>query len=131
MKPPSTSEFRLSGPVGRPALERPVQNARLQSRGQRAGLLPSVSTEQPCQPLFSKSLAPAIDKRIIAVQLVANRGPGIARLQQQQHPCPSRVIGPPATARRSLVELNTFRFCKYDRVLHEHNHTTVSSVTEH
>ena len=121
----------LRGPVGRRMLERPFQNARLQRRGQRAGLLPSVPAEQPCQPLFPKSLAPPIDKRIIAVQLVANRGPGIACLQQQQHPRPSRVIGPPATARRSLVEFDTFRIRKYDRVLHEHNHTIVSSVTGH
>src|ERR1022692_947574 len=99
-------------------LERPFQNARFQRRGQRAGLLPSVPAEQPCQPLFPKSLAPPIDKRIIAVQLVANRGPGITCLQQQQRPRPSRVIGPPATARRSLVEFDTFRIRKYDRVLH-------------
>src|ERR1700691_6156306 len=112
-------------------LKRPFQNARFQRRGQRAGLLPSVPTEQPCQPLLPKSLAPPIDKRIIAIQFVANRGPGITCLQQQQHPRPSSVIGSPAAARCSLVEFDTFRIRKYDRVLHEHNHTTVSTVTDH
>jgi hypothetical protein len=37
-----------------------LQNARLGRRSQRAGLLPGVPAEQPCQPLFPKSLAPAI-----------------------------------------------------------------------
>ena len=108
----------LRRPVRRRTLERPFQNARLQRSSQRAGLLPSVPAEQPCQPLFPKSLAPAIDKRIIAVQLVANRGPGMVCLQQQQQTRPARVIGTPAAARRSLVEFQTFRIRKYDRVLH-------------
>ena len=119
----------LSGPVGRGTLARPLQNARLQRRSQRAGLLPSVSAEQPCQPLFPKSLAPAINKRIIAVQLVANRGPCMACLQQQQQPRPARVIGTPATAGGSLVEFHTFRIRQYNGVLHEHHCTTVSVVT--
>src|SRR5437660_11194653 len=58
----------LSRPVWRRTLEGPFQNACLQRRSQRAGLLPRVPAEQPGQPLFPKSLAPAIDKRISAVQ---------------------------------------------------------------
>src|SRR6266849_8744748 len=121
----------LSRPVRWLTLERPFQNARLQRGSQRAGLLPSVPAEQPCQPLFPKSLAPAIDKRIIAVQLVANRGPCMACVQQQHQPRSARVIGTPAAARRSLVEFHTFRVRQYDGVLHEHNHTIFSSVTVH
>ena len=58
------------------------------------------AAEKPCQPLFPKSLAPAIDKRIITVQLVANGGPGMACLRQQDQPRPAGVIGTPAAARR-------------------------------
>ena len=121
----------LSRPVRRRMLERPFQNASLQRRSQRAGLLPSVSAEQPCQPLFPKSLAPAIDKRIIAVQLIANRGPGLAGVQQQHQPRPARIIGTPAAACHSLVEFHTFRIRQHDGVLHEHHYTTVSAVTVH
>jgi hypothetical protein len=59
------------------------------------------AAEKPCQPLFPKSLAPAIDKRIITVHLVANGGLGMACLQQQDQPRPACVIGTPAAARRS------------------------------
>jgi len=90
-----------------------------------------VPAEQPCQPLFPKSLAPAIDKRIITVQLVANRGPCMACLEQQHQPRPARIIGTPAAARRSLVKFHTFRVRQHDGVLHEHHHTTVSAVTVH
>jgi len=121
----------LSRPVWRRTLEGPFQNACLQRRSQRAGLLPRVPAEQPCQPLFPKSLAPAIDKHIIAVQLVANRGPGMVCLEQQHQPRPARVIGTPAAARHSLVEFHTFRVRQYDGVFHEHHHTTVSVVTVH
>src|SRR2546429_1597192 len=40
-----------------------VCSSDLQRRSQCAGLLPRVPAEQPGQPLFPKSLAPAIDKR--------------------------------------------------------------------
>src|SRR5262249_40138207 len=66
----------LRPPVPRRTLERPLQNARLQGRSQRGGPLASVPAEQPGQPFFPKSLAPATNKCIIAVQFVANRGPG-------------------------------------------------------
>ena len=114
----------LRRPVWRCTLERPLQNARLQGGSQRGGLLASVSAEQSGQSLFPKSLAPATDKRIIAVQFVANRGTGMVCLQQQHQPRPSRVIGTPATACRSLGEFQTFRIRQYDGVLQEHHHTT-------
>ena len=76
----------LRGPVRRRMLESPFQNPCLQRRGQRAGILPRVPAEQSCQPFLSKSLAPAVDKRIDAVQHVANRGPSMTGLQQQQQP---------------------------------------------
>jgi hypothetical protein len=69
------------------------------------------------------------DKRIIAVQLVANRGPGLACLQQQHQPRPACVIGTPAAACRSLLEFHTFRVRQYEGVFHEPNRTTASSVT--
>jgi len=69
--------------------------------------LPSVPAEQACQSLFPKSLAPAIDKRVIAVQFVANRGLCMAWFQQQQHPRPARVIGTPAAARRWLSSIRS------------------------
>src|ERR1700690_602937 len=105
--------------------------ATIMCRSQRASPLPGVPAEQPGQALLPKSLAPAIDKRIIAVQLVANHGPRMAGLQQQYQPPPARIIGTPTTARRSLAELHTFRIGQYDRLLHEHYHTIVLDVTVH
>jgi hypothetical protein len=58
-------------------------------------------------------------------------GPCTACLQQQHQPCPARIIGTPAAARRSLIKFHTFRVRQYDRVLHEHNHTTSSAVYSH
>ncbi len=121
----------LRSPVRRPMLERPFQNARLERRSQCAGFLPRVSAEQPGQPLFSKSLAPASDKRVIAVQLVANSGPSVASLEQQEQPRPARVIGPSAAAGGSLVEFYAFRIRQYDGVSHAHHCTTVLTVTLH
>src|SRR3974377_1401725 len=51
--------------------------------------------------------------------------------KHKHQPPPPRVIGTPATARRSLVEFQTFRICQHDGVFHEHHLTTVSDVTLH
>jgi hypothetical protein len=70
-----------------------------------------------------------MNKRILAVQLIANRGPGMAYLELQHQPRPAHVIGTPAAARRPLVEFLTFRIGQYDGFLHECHPTTVSAVT--
>ena len=78
-------------------------------------------------PLLTVSCPP----RIVAIQLVADRRPRMARFQQQHQPRPPCVIRTAAPARRALVEFHTLRFRQYDRVFHEHDHTTFSSVTCH
>src|SRR5215831_14069655 len=55
--------------------------------------MPGMATEQPRQPVLRKPLAPAADKRIVAVQLVADLRPAMTRLQQQDQP------GRPSSAR--------------------------------
>jgi hypothetical protein len=73
--------------VGGLALQRPIQNPRPPRLGSAyAGHARGMATEQPRQPLPSKPLAPAADKRIVAVQLVADLRPAMARLQQQDQP---------------------------------------------
>src|SRR5215831_3856451 len=81
-------------PVGRLAFQRPIQNPRLQSRGQLARALPGMAAEQPRQSLPPKPLAPAADKRIVAAQFVPDLRPGMARLQQQDQPCPTPIVTP-------------------------------------
>ena len=90
-----------------------------------------MATEEPCQPFPPKPLAPAVDQRIVAVQLVADLRPAMTRLQQQDQPGSAPVVRPTAAARRPLVQLHLFCFCQCDPALHEHNHTTFLRVTHH
>ena len=121
-------------PVGggaRLALDRPFQNARFEFRGQRARLLPRMTAEQPGEPLVDEALAPAIDERIVAGELLADLGPGLAGLEQQNKPSASRVIRASRLTRCSLAQFHALRFRKTDCVAHEHNHTPFLSVTVH
>src|SRR5215831_17310178 len=93
--------------------------------------MPGMATEQPRQPVLRKPLAPAADKRIVAVELVANLRPAMTRLQQQDQPRSAPVVCPTAAARRPLVQLRLFCFCQCDPVLHEHDLTTFLRVTRH
>ncbi len=113
------------------ALDRPLQDACLELRRERARLLSRVATEKPCEPLGDESLAPAIDERIIARELLANLGPGLAGLEQQNQPGAPGVVGSPCLARCSLAQLHAFRLRKTDCVAHEHNHTPFLYVTVH
>src|SRR5262249_59125436 len=121
----------LSRAVWSFAFERPLQDASFESRCERACLLPRVPTEQPRQPFFSEALHPAVNKGIVAIQLVAYRRPRMARLQQQNQSRPACIIGTPTATRRSLIKLHTFRFSQYDRVFHTHDHTPFLCVTGH
>src|SRR5215831_6589074 len=93
--------------------------------------MPGMATEQPRQPVLRKPLAPAADKRIVAVELVANLRPAMTRLQQQDQPRSAPVVCPTAAARRPLVQLRLFCFCQCDPALHEHDRTTFLRVTHH
>src|SRR5262249_34408246 len=94
--------------VGRLALERPIQDPRLQPRGQLARALPGMATEQPGQPLLPKPLAPAGDKRIITAQLDPDLCPGMACRQQQDQPRARPIIHLTAPARGPLAQFHTF-----------------------
>src|SRR5262249_31460666 len=83
-----------------------------------------MTTEQPGQPLLPKPLAPAVDKRIIAVQLVPDLRPAMARFQQQYQPRTPSIVGSAAPARRPLAQFHAFRFRQFNRALHEHDYTT-------
>jgi hypothetical protein len=93
----------LSRAVQRLAHDCPVQDARLERRGKRAGLLSGVPAEQPCQPFFAESFPPTINECIVAIQLVSYRFPGAAGFQQQNLSCTARIICTPAATRRSLI----------------------------
>src|SRR5215470_15791374 len=90
-----------------------------------------MTTEQPGQPLLPKPLAPAVDKRIIAVQLVPDLRPAMARFQQQYQPRTPSIVGSAAPARRPLAQFHAFRFRQFNRALHEHDYTTFLRVTTH
>jgi hypothetical protein len=64
--------------VGRLPLQRPIQGPSLQSRRQLARPTSGMATEEPRQPLPPKPLAPTVDKRIVAVQLVPDLCPAMA-----------------------------------------------------
>jgi hypothetical protein len=57
----------------RSSVKQPIQDPRLQRRGQLARAMTSIATEKPRQPFLPKPLAPARDKRIVAVQRGTDR----------------------------------------------------------
>ena len=122
-------------PVRRPitglTLHAPLQDARLQSRRQRGSSLPSMTTEEPCQSLLHKTLAPAIYKAIGAVEFVADQGPCLPRIQQQNQSRATCLVGPTGLAADSLSQFRTFHFRQTDRVAHASKYTIVSVVTVH
>jgi len=86
-------------PVGRTvarfALYAPLQDARLQRRRERGRRLPGVAAKQPGQAFGRKPLAPSGNEAIGAVQLLADRGPDVTRIQQQDQSRTSRLISSP------------------------------------
>lgn len=112
------------------ALDCPLKDARFQFGGQSTGLLARVAAKQSRQTFLGKALAPAIDKRIVAGELVADLGPGVTRLEQQDQPCTTRVVRSPRLAARSLTQFYALYLRKFD-CAHRHNHTTFSVVTGH
>src|SRR5262245_37930057 len=90
-----------------------------------------MAIEQPRQPFPPKPLAPAVDKRIIAVQLAPDLRPAMACFQQQYQPRAPSIVGSAAPARRPLAQFHAFRFRQFNRALHEHDHTTFLRVTTH
>jgi hypothetical protein len=111
-------------PVGRLPLQRPIQDPRLQGRRQFPRATPGMATEKPRQPFLPKPLAPAVDKCIVAVQLVADLRSAMARFQQQYQPRSPSIVGSAAPARRPLAQFHTFRFRQFDRAPREHDYTT-------
>ncbi len=70
--------------VGWLTLAESLQDARLQPRPvSLVGLLAAVAAEQSGQAFLRKTLAPAIDKRVVAGQLLADPGPSLSGLEQQ------------------------------------------------
>jgi hypothetical protein len=122
-------------PLGRAirgfALERPLEDPRFERRREGTRLLPGVPAEQPRQPFLTEAFNPAVNESIVAVQLVADCRPRMARLEQQDQSRPACIIGTTAATRGSLIKLHTFRFRQYDRVFHTYDHTPFSCVTVH
>src|SRR5215472_14312574 len=100
-------------------------------RPQLARATPGMTTEKPRQPFPPKPLAPAVDKRIIAVQLAPDLRPAIACFQQQYQPRAPSIVGSAAPPRRPLAQFHAFRFRQFNRALHERDHTTFLRVTTH
>ena len=120
----------VSRAVRRLALDGPVQDARFQPWRERAGRLTRVAREKPSQLLLYKALAPAIDKRVIAVELAADRGPGVAGGEQQDQSCPSCVIRSTGATVGSASQFHAFGIRQGDRA-NEHDHTSRLPVTDH
>jgi len=91
---------------------------------------PAWRENSPAKPLCGEALTPPIDKRIIAVELVADLGPGVARLQQQHQARPARIVCATGSARHSVVQFHAFSLRQRDRV-HGHDHTPFLVVTVH
>ena len=125
------SRAPVSRPVERLALDAPLQDARLQRRRQGRGQLPGVPAEQAGQALGHEALAPAINEAVRAVQLVANRRPGVPRIEQQNEARTARLNGPPRLARRSLREFALFHFGQGNCASHAPEYTRVLAVTGH
>lgn len=122
-------------PVGRPiarlALYTPLQDARLQRRSQRGRRLPGVAAKQPGQAFRRKPLAPSIDEAIGAIQLRADRGPGVTRIQQQDQSRSPRLIGASGLTVGLPGEFFVFHGQQLKRVAHEHDYTLISDVAVH
>src|SRR5262245_2504977 len=88
-----------------------------------------MTTEKPRQAFPPKPLAPAVDKRIVTVQLVPDLRPAVACFQQQYQPRPPSIVGSAAPARCPLAQFHPFRSRQFTRPLHEHNHTPLSTFT--
>ena len=65
------------------APDRPFQDARFEFWGTRVRLLARIPTLMPGGVLGKERLAPAIDERIVARQLLADLGPDLTCLEQQ------------------------------------------------
>src|ERR1700720_2714409 len=102
--------------TGRVALQRPPQDAPLQTWREHARRLAAVTAIQPGHPLGSKALAPTVDETATARQAIANVIPGMTLGQQQHQSCTPRVFCAPAARGRLFGELHTFRFAKRDGV---------------
>ena len=118
------------GRAGRLALDRPFQNARLQPRGERGGRLAGVTAEQSGQALLPKALAPAVDKGVVAGELLAGPGPGLSGLEQQNQARSARIVRTPCLTRRSPIQFHALRLREF-HCAHKHNLTIFSDVTVH
>ena len=83
--------------------DRPFENARLELCGERAQLLAGIANEERREALLGEALAPVVDDGIVAGELLADLGTGLASLEQQDQPRVQRLVRPPCLTRRSLT----------------------------
>ena len=95
------------------------------------GNCPAWRLNSPARPFSGKSLTPAIDEAISAIQLLADRGPGVTRIQQQDQSRTSRPIGPSGLTAGPLGEFFVFHWQQLNRVAHQHDYTLYLDVTVH
>ncbi len=91
----------------------------------------AVPGEQSGQPLGRKTLTPATDIAVAAVQCGANLSPGEAVGQQQNQPRVPRGIRSSIPCTGLLLQFHPFALGQFHRALHERNDTTYLNVTNH
>jgi hypothetical protein len=90
-----------------------------------------VATEQPGQAFCGKSLTPAIDETISAIELFSDRGPGVTCIQQQDQSRSSRLIGSSGLTACSLGQFFAFHWHQLHRAAHQHDYNLYSDSTVH
>jgi hypothetical protein len=117
--------------VARFALRAPLKDPRLECRRQSGGQLAGVTAEKPRQSFLRKSLTPAINEAVGAIELRADDGPRLALIQQQNQPRAARLISTSTLAIRSPGKLFLFHCRQFNRVAHAYDRTLFSVVTGH
>ncbi|MCY1239432.1 hypothetical protein D9M72_522250 [compost metagenome] len=92
---------------------------------------PCMASEESRQTISGKSLAPAIDVAVAAIELGADLGPSQAVRKQQDQTGMSRRIGPTGPRIRSLLQFHDFRFGQVHRALQWRDDTSHLNVTVH
>ena len=104
--------------IGRGAMQRPIDNARIELLGSYLRLTTRMTAPQSAQPIGHKTIAPQ-PHRIDAGAYFSTQLPDSLRCRQTQNdPCASAVFDPQFTAARHALKLSPFGRTKNKRCSH-------------
>jgi len=89
-----------------------------------------MAAEQSRQAIFGETPAPAGNEVVVTGELLADLGPGIAAIKQQNQARASSTVGSARLTRRSLAQFHPLCIRQFNRA-HKHNHTPNLAVTVH